>query len=350
MLKLGYKYILANMGIYQRYPINLNFAITYNCNSRCNLCSIWKIKPKNELKLAEIEKIARNAPFIYSLKITGGEPFIRKDYVDIVRAFHKNLPNLCMLSTPTNALAPDMVYEKVKETLGFFDKKYIISISLDGYKELHEKIRGVKGNYDRAIYLYKKLLSLRKQFKNFEVMFGYTISPMNTKMFEKTFMETQKNIGSLTTGDFHFNIFQMSDIYYRNDTMKIDSRFLQNCINDVKIISRMREKSPSLVNFVENSYLRLSKKYLESQKTPMPCNILDLSCFLDPYGNVFPCITFNRKLGNLRKSDYDLKKIFSSENIASVKKDLKNLRCPNCWTPCEVHQIMMSNLLRTLRP
>ena len=110
-MKFGYKIAMTNMGLSKQYQ--LNFAITYWCNSKCTFCSIWDIRPKNELTLEEIEKFAEKIPNIQWLRLTGGEPFMRRDYVDIVRLFDKNLPNLIILSTPTISIKPEDIYAKI---------------------------------------------------------------------------------------------------------------------------------------------------------------------------------------------------------------------------------------------
>ena len=148
--KLGLKVLKNNMGL-STPPYQLNFAITFWCNSRCTFCKIWEMKPKNELTLEEIDKFTKNASYIQWVRLTGGEPFVRPDYVDIVRTFYKNCPDIYLLSSPTNAILPDQIYDKIAKVLEFFDRKYIITVSLDGDKEMHDRVRGIEGNFDSAM-------------------------------------------------------------------------------------------------------------------------------------------------------------------------------------------------------
>jgi hypothetical protein len=39
------------------YPHIVNFAITWNCNSRCRMCNIWKDADKTEISLDVVERI-----------------------------------------------------------------------------------------------------------------------------------------------------------------------------------------------------------------------------------------------------------------------------------------------------
>jgi radical SAM protein with 4Fe4S-binding SPASM domain len=61
---------------------------------------------------------------------------------------------------------------------------------------------------------------------------------------------------------------------------------------------------------------------------------------------VYPCTVFDRKLGNLRKNNYDLKKILVSEKAKKVKEEIIKEMCEQCWTPCEAHQMIVSNWLK----
>lgn len=344
-MNFGLKLLTTNLGLFNPYEIN--FAITYMCNSRCKTCSIWKIKPKNELSLREIEKFAEKNKFINWIRLTGGEPFLRKDYVDIVRVWNDNLPYLYFLSTPTNALLGDLVIKKVKDVLKFFKKNYTISVSLDGTKEIHDNIRGIKGNWDKAIDVYKKLKKLEKKNKNFKVYFGYTISPYNIGMFEKTIEEVRRKIPSVTKKDFHVNLFQLSEVYYGNQEMKVGRDFFEKAKEEIDIALEARRRSLNKIDIVEAKYLKNAKKYLETKKCPIDCNIFNLSCYIDPMGDVYPCTMFNFKLGNLREVDFDLKKILTSAKARKSKEMIVKKKCSHCWTPCEAHQMILSNWLKT---
>ncbi|HEX5323723.1 MAG TPA: hypothetical protein VFW40_08050, partial [Capsulimonadaceae bacterium] len=124
------------------HPYKLNFCVTYRCQSRCLTCNIWQIKPKDELELWEIQEFTRKNPYFRWLQLTGGEPFLRKDIVDIAKAFFENSPGLYVVTIPTNALCErSYVISKVRAMLDMGIPKLAITISLDGYRELHDEIR-----------------------------------------------------------------------------------------------------------------------------------------------------------------------------------------------------------------
>ncbi len=340
LINTGIKIFSTGLGFFN--PYELNFAITYKCNSRCKTCNIWKIKSENELTLKEIEKLTENIKFIYWIRLTGGEPFLRNDYVEIVKILDKNL-NLYLLTTPTNSLSPDLIYENIKNVLKFFRKRYIISVSLDGTQKIHENIKGIKGSWVKVIETYKRLKKFEKRYKNFKIFFGYTISPFNVGFFKDTLNEVKKVIPEITINDFHINLFQTSDIYYHTKDLKTDNNYYKDAQKEIDMILKLRKKSLNPISLIEDKYLILGKKYLETKKTPMKCNIFNLSCFIDPYGNVYPCTIFNKKLGNLRENNYNLRNILTSKTAKRIKKEIIKNKCPGCWTPCEAHQMIISN-------
>ena len=74
-------------------PIDAVIAVTYRCDSRCNMCNIWKLEPGPELAPEEYRRLPRT---LRDVNITGGEPFLRDDIVDLVRVIdeHCNHPRI----------------------------------------------------------------------------------------------------------------------------------------------------------------------------------------------------------------------------------------------------------------
>ena len=99
-----------------------------------------------------------------------------------------------------------------------------------------------------------------------------------------------------------------------------------------------------MISFLEKRYLKKIGKYLESSKSPLKCKALVSSCFISPNGDVYPCTIFNKKLGNLKDVNYDLKKIWKSKRTSHVRNLIKQNNCNGCWTPCEAYQTILGNL------
>jgi radical SAM protein with 4Fe4S-binding SPASM domain len=325
-------------------PYKLTFAVTYWCNYRCIHCNIWQKRPKNELTLDEIREFSRKYPCFKWFNLTGGEPFLRRDFVDIVKTLKENSSDFIIFNMITNGFNPNYIYEKSKEIVELKIPRTIIGVSLDGYRELHEKIRGVKGSFKKAIETFLLLKNLSKESKNFRTYFGYTISPWNVGNFLKTYFEVKSIIKDLSLDDFHVNVYHVSPHYYSNTNIKFFG-WNKSAQREVELISGLKPYiKANPINFLDNLFLRKLVKFLETNKTPYPCKALTSSVFIDPFGNVYPCSIWSVRLRDLRENSYDLGKILRSREARKLRMLIRKLKCPNCWTACEAYQTIIGNV------
>jgi len=295
-----------------------------------------------ELSLNEIEKFAINENNFRWIRFTGGEPFLRKDLVEIIKVFRDKSKKLKIINTTTNSFDPDYIYSQIQRISELKIGRVIIGISLDGYEKLHNYIRGVD-SFKNAITLFKSL----KNIDTIEVLFSYTISKYNNNQFSKAFENVKEYIPDISIADFNFNIYETSSIYYMNEGQRLKTEDRQALINEFLFLNSLlkKQKSNNIEQKVINKYVELLPLYVNDGRTPLSCSAARSSFFIDPYGNVFPCITWNKKLGNIRDTDYSLKKIVESGNIDDIRRIISEYKCPNCWTPCEAHPSIITNVL-----
>jgi radical SAM protein with 4Fe4S-binding SPASM domain len=101
--------------------------------------------------------------------------------------------------------------------------------------------------------------------------------------------------------------------------------------------------------FIENRYLKNLDTFLETGRTPMPCHALRASCFIDPWGVVYPCITYSRPIGRLRDTGMRLEPIWHAAETAQLQGEIWKGDCPQCWTACEAYQSILGNALAVRR-
>jgi len=325
-------------------PYKLNFSITYWCQSRCTHCSIWQIRPKGELTLDEIKQFAKQNGFFRWVELTGGEPFLRQDIVEIARAFNESCNGLYLLTMPTNSLCNyDMEIKKIEEIAKLGIPNVVITVSLDGYRELEDKIRGVPGNYDKAIRMYKGISELGKRYPNLIPTFGFTIINANAGQLERTVEEVRKEIPGINYTSFHVNVGQVSDNYYNNTTNPIAAP-VELAIKDVEfLLMNMRSvKEHGIAHmakrFLEIKYMEGTLEFLQTKISPVPNRDGELSVFMDSYGTVFPSIMTSRKLGNIRQDGMSLEKIMAHSDLGLQKE--------NYYTPCESYQSVLGSLFK----
>ncbi len=323
------------------FPYKLTLAVTYKCNSKCHLCHIWERNSKGEMKLGEIKKFFQKNNRFNWVDLTGGEPFLREDLVNICKTIITSCHNLYLLHIPTNGFLPQEIEKSIKDILKLKPYRFIISIALDGSPLVHDKLRGIKGSWQRAVETYKRLRKIKE--KNFEVFFGMTLSGYNYKLIEETYQGLKKKIKNLERSDLHFNIAHHS-FYYRN--LKTNLGLSEKIALNLMDFRKKREKKFSGVQFLESKYQNLIPKYLKTGESPLSCQALKASLFIDPYGNIYPCTLWNKKISNLKDINYDLKNVWLSGRVKNLRKQIANNKCCGCWTPCEAYQTILGSFLK----
>lgn len=329
-------------------PYKLNFSITYWCQSRCLSCNIWQIKPKGELTIEEVREFAKKNRYFKWIELTGGEPFLRGDIVEIAKAFKENSNGLYILTMPTNSLCDHgLVERKLREILALGIPRVAITVSLDGYRELHDKIRGIPGNYDKAIDMFKRLQTLKKEYSNLYFVFGYTLSKFNKGEFAKTFEEVKKEIPDLRYNDFHINLAQISSNYYgnANDDIKVNNL---EVVSELESVLKHREFELGVIPMIETAFTRKLVEYAKTGSTPMKSRSLEASLFMDSFGNVYPSIMWDKKIGNVKDVAYDLSQLWNNETAKEIRADIASGKEPNQWTSCEAYQMLTGNLISIL--
>lgn len=136
-------------------PIVLQFPVIDICNSACQMCRIWENKKSDDITPDQLRYGLRNPLFseVTSVGLNGGEPTLRKDLAELAAILYKELPKLRFVSLITNAYNYQEVIERigevgevVRKNSGYLD----LMISLDGYGEVHDRVRGKPGNFERA--------------------------------------------------------------------------------------------------------------------------------------------------------------------------------------------------------
>ncbi len=324
------------------FPMKLTFCITYWCNYKCQTCNIWKMKPRDELSLEEIRTFfARSNRFSW-VDLTGGEISLRKDFVDIAQALLESCKSLLMLHYPTNGYLTDQVVRYTREVVKMKPEKLIITISTDGDEATNDRIRGVEGGYRRQLETFRRL----REISGVEVVLGMTLSATNVNHFPDAFAAAKREIPDLEYRDFHVNIVNEGH-YLHNDDLGLKQRIdPADLVRATDAYAELRGFGIGPVDYLERTYLRQVRRYLQTGRTPMRCHAMRSSCFVDSWGNVFPCTIYDKKLGSLREVDYDLGTLWRSQEADALQREIWEYDCPQCWTPCEAYQSIMGNFLR----
>ena len=157
--------------------------LTVRCNLRCSMCWWWGengiafklVKDRhplvaNELTTKEIfdivDQLEQWKPSIY---LSGGEPFIRDDTVEIIEYISKK--GMSVITNDNGTILSDDKLERIAKI-----KNLTLNFSIDGPREVHDKIRG-QGMFDKTTRTIKRLLELRGNSMYPAIKTNTTFSP-----------------------------------------------------------------------------------------------------------------------------------------------------------------------------
>ncbi|MEM8710102.1 MAG: radical SAM protein, partial [Planctomycetota bacterium] len=138
-------------------PRLLTHTVTFRCNARCVMCDSWRLERQDELDLAEIDAIYSQLPRLDALRLTGGEPFVRKDLAEIAHLGAERV-RPALVHVTTNVFLTELLLEFARG----WDRRESLHmlVSLDGPEKMHDTIRGVPRSYERAIETLRQLAQL----------------------------------------------------------------------------------------------------------------------------------------------------------------------------------------------
>jgi len=323
-------------------PLYFVLFVTKNCNARCGHCLLGSHeRHTGELTIDEIEKVSRSMDDMIFFTPTGGEPFLRKDLPEIVKIFHKNnhAPNV---GIPTNGSLMSRVVDGTREMLDACpDLDLHIDISIDGVGEDHDRFRGFKGLFDRAIRTYRELRVLEKHYKNFSACIQIAVSAYNHEKLNELYDYLKTYVGVNTVFTLllrggpkdpaakytppidpeanQFNIDNYLDFHYRlerdNKARELSGYYklpFGDFINAKRIIR------PKLIT-----------QMVKERRFVIPCYAGTLGGNMFSNGDVLACELMGQGqiLGNVRDCDYDFKKIWHSQKANEVRAWISKTKC-----------------------
>lgn len=347
LMGLAGSIFLSNLGDL-KVPYRMTYILTNRCQGRCVMCNIWKKTHEDEMTLEQIEEFFKKSNHFSWINLSGGEIFLRPDLLPAIKTIYTHCKKLYILNFPTNGLETGLITETTKKILSDFRiPRFGISVSLDGPPDIHNSIRNLPGLWDKAVETFARLRVLRS--RSFSVFLGWTLQAANWDKFDETFSAVKEKIRDIRHDEFHINIAHTSGHYYMNtDSAGIgDPGKALNEFN--RIVGLRRHNIFDPVAVIEKRYQDLCNSFIKNKKTPVPCQALSASFFMDPSGTVYPCSIFDKPLGNIRDFGYSLPLLWNSGERRLLRQEISKGNCPHCWTPCEAYQSILANLLPKFR-
>jgi len=293
---------LTSLVFKKKFPLIVNWNITYRCNLRCKYCLSWK-KNKEERKAEEdvvlVKELVNSGTKFISF--SGGEPLLKKNFWKVIYECKKNKVRMSLRSNAT------LIRENI-ELIKDFDN---IQLSLDGPRSVNDMIRG-EGSYDKTL----EAIDICKQLS-----IPSSLTTVITK-FNLDYISYMLNLGK------KYNIkiyFQPANQPCSGSNSEDVCSFISPKANEYrKAVKFLIEEKKKGNYFIGNSISGL--KYLSCWPRPkiIKCFIVLLSCIIEPDHTIFLCDMF---------LDYD-KYLVELNN--SFRETFEKLSLPHscnmCWS------------------
>jgi MoaA/NifB/PqqE/SkfB family radical SAM enzyme len=319
-------------------PMNLTLSLTYRCNSRCATCNVWR-REAEELTMAEWDRVLCSlgrAP--YWVTISGGEPLLRDDAVEIIRLACEHC-RLAILNIPTNGLLPDRIAHGVGEVvLAYPLTRVVVNLSLDGWGQEHDRIRGGRGNFERALETYWRLRAL--EAPNLVLGIHTVVSRFNVQAIPTLYNRVQKELAP----DSY--ITEIAEERVELGTVGADIAPPPGAYEEIiEQLSALQScHPPSGLGRVtwafRRRYYHLVQRWLRERRQVVPCYAGWASAQISPEGDVWFCCVRAIPVGNLREADCDFPRVWWGERAQALREEVRAGRCD-----CPLANVAYTNLL-----
>ncbi len=302
------------------------------CNCRCVMCDIWKGNNNvQQLEESDVEKLLNS---LITLKtklvvMSGGEALMHPNFFrlcDILRSYKIKITILS-----TGLLLKKYANEIIAKTNE-------VIVSLDGSKEVHDKIRNIPEAFNKLKDGVAEIKNLNKEYR---VTARCVVQKANFKDLPNI-VDAAKDIG-------------LDQISFLNADVSTDAFNRPNLWEDDKVkevrlsrdeVDQFKEVIENLINthsqdfksgFIAESPEKLRRFYNYYAAFHGLCNFPTVTCnapwvsaVIEADGSVRPCF-FHAKIGNIR--DSTLTESLNSSRSISFRKNLDtstNLICKKC--------------------
>jgi MoaA/NifB/PqqE/SkfB family radical SAM enzyme len=241
-----------------------------------------------------------------------------------VSAYRRNRPGI--INIPTNGLLTDRIVEGSREIASRCPRSQIIvNLSIDEIGAAHDRIRGVEGNFEKAVATYEGLK--RVGATNLTIGVHTVVSIHNVERIPAIYEHIRKELRP----DSY--ITEIAEERVELDTIGAgvtpDPSSYSAAID--YLIDRIREEEFSGISRVTQSfrvrYYELVKRFLETGRQVIPCYAGTASAHIAPDGDVWFCCITADPVGNLRDVDYDFARVWFGEKARAARRDVRAGLC-----------------------
>ena len=327
-------------------PYKVLWNTTYYCNSRCLSCNVWRIYPGEGSQGGEIQRddvrriLSSLGPDLLWLTMTGGEPTLKLHLAETVNDVHDACPNLDFITVNTNALVPRQTVKVMRRIAEHCRRaEVLVVLSLDGVGAVHDRIRGVEGNFEAVMETRRQILELQRELPHLALCIQSTVSEHNLDHMDELMAFCRSN------GDEHLLTFAQEAELYRNYGDGRDVTVSRDVLGAIEALARAYRPRRAR-DLVQWAHLRLLRHHTATRRAPVPCSAGSSTLTLGPRGEVSGCLFLDNPMGRAQDHQHDLRRVLASDRGRAVQAACRS--CHQCWTNCESFTSMLASPVTTL--
>lgn len=319
------------------FPLVCGVFLTNCCNLQCGMCSIWADKKKNTLTFEQVKDLVDGVvPGLCYLSFSGGEPLLVNRVMDMVSYASAKVPYTHLV---TNGL---LVNDEVARDLmkaGLSE----VSISLDGGREWHNRLRNSPKSFDAVIHAVE---CFKRSAPTVDIVVNSVLFPDKPEEVAKAVSITE-SLGvkhKVQAVNRHFRFDGSEKKPEPIDFSTTDKTKIQSLISDLTRNKRVVSS---------RYYLKKISDYFGGG---VDCPMIEPKCLMphfylevSSYGKVSPCL-FSTGWQGVADVDKGLKETLASTDYEKEKIQLESCRLCNetmyvCyWEP--MLSFPLSNLIK----
>jgi len=220
--------------------------------------------------------------------------------------------------------------------------------SLDGVGEVHDRIRGVPGNFERVLETVERLKRIRERYSNLHVELGTVVSRMNMYHLEELadFVHNLEGIESYRNEIAEERTEFLNRDSHITPTADEYARLMKEFSRGIWANTRGKRELARVTEALRLVYYQYATRIMKEQRQVLPCYGGITNAHINPYGQVWPCavLGYEQPMGDLGDYDYDFHALWSSEQARTVRAYIKAGHCA-----CPLANQAYSNILCSTR-
>lgn len=305
-------------------PPFLIFFINSTCNLKCEHCFVHdRLNKKDDLTFDEIVSLSKDLGKIENLNLSGGEPFIRKDFAEICGQFIRQ-NEVRQIYCPTNGYYTERTVNICRQVLRDNPELQflVLEFSLDGMPAFHNEFRGNPYSFQKAMETYDAVAELQKEDPRLRIHAISTVTADNvdeikaltTYLYERCPKLEHHNI-ALIRGD------------RKNPSLRgpqLDG--YRTMVDYVRRLWADREEG-RFGSIVDPMLTWTKVQTSERREQVVPCKAGTLSAVVYPNGDVGVCETLASHpiLGNLR--EHTFRELWNSPQAIEARRRIRQKEC-----------------------